>query len=210
MSERLVQLVADVEEDQAVALARQLLQEGVDPVSIVSDGRAAMAIVGRRYETGEYFLPELMLAGEILKTISAEVRPHLAQQDGLPRGARVLLGTVKGDIHDIGKDIVSFMLDVSGFEVIDLGVDVPRETFVEKVRELRPAVVGLSGLLTLAYTSMKQTVEAIEAAGLRGQVKIMIGGGTADQRVCDYVKADGFGRDAMSAVTLAKQWTGGK
>jgi trimethylamine corrinoid protein len=209
MSERLVQLVADLEEEPALVLVRQLLVQGADPAAILDDGRAAMAVVGQRFESGEYFIPELILAGEILGALSAEVKPHLVQGAGVTQGARVLLGTVKGDIHDIGKDIVSFMLDVSGFQVTDLGVDVPSGTFVEKIEELRPGVVALSGLLTLAYASMKQTIEAIEAAGLRGQVKIMVGGGTLDQRVCDYVKADGFGKDAMAAVTLAKRWTGG-
>ena len=116
----------------------------------------------------------------------------------------MVLGTVKGDIHDIGKDIVIFMLDVNGFQVTDLGVDVPIEKFVDQIKELQPPVVALSGFLTLAYTSMKETVEAIEAAGLRDKVKIMVGGGTIDQQVCDYVNADAFGKDAMAAVALAK------
>jgi trimethylamine corrinoid protein len=209
MSERLVQLIADMEEDQALGLVRHMLEEGTDPVAIVDAGRQAMAIVGQRFESGEYFIPELILAGEILKALSAEVKPRLAQDAAAPRRARVLLGTVKGDIHDIGKDIVSFMLDVNGFDVIDLGVDVPSEVFVAKIEELRPPVVALSGLLTLAYASMKQIVEAIDAAGLRDTVKVMVGGGATDQAACDYIKADGFGKDALAAVTLAKRWTGG-
>jgi trimethylamine corrinoid protein len=209
MSERLVQLVADMEEEQALALARQLLAQGADPVAILNDGRAAMTIVGQRHESGEYFIPELILAGEILKALTAEVKPYLVHDAGAVQGARVLLGTVRGDIHDLGKNIVSFVLDANGFQVIDLGVDVPTETFVEKIKELRPSVVALSGLLTLAYSSMKQTVEAIQAAGLRDTVKIMVGGGTLDQRVCDYITADAFGKDAMAAVALATQWTGG-
>jgi trimethylamine corrinoid protein len=209
MSERLVQLIADMEEDQALELFRQLLDQGTDPVALVDAGREAMAIVGQRFESGEYFIPELILAGEILKSMSTAVKPLLAQSPGATRGARVLLGTVKGDIHDIGKDIVSFMLDVNGFEVVDLGVDVPAEVFIAKIKELRPPVVALSGLLTLAYASMKQIVEAIDAAGLRDSVKIMVGGGTTDQAACEYIKADGFGKDALAAVTLAKRWTGG-
>jgi trimethylamine corrinoid protein len=209
MSERLVQLIVDMEEDQANALVRQLLEQGADPVGILEDCRAAMREVGRRFETGEVFIPELILAGEILKSISAEVKPHLGQEAGAKRGAKVLLGTVKGDIHDIGKDIVSFMLDVNGFQVIDLGVDVPIATFVEKIRELQPPIVALSGFLTLAYSSMKETVAAIEAAGLRDKVKIMVGGGTIDQQVCRYVGADAFGKDAVAAVLLAADWSGG-
>jgi trimethylamine corrinoid protein len=209
MSERLVQLIADMEEEQAHALVRQLLEQGADPVGILEDCRAAMRVVGQRFETGEVFIPELILAGEILKAISAEVKPHLGPEAAAKRGAKVLLGTVKGDIHDIGKDIVSFMLDVNGFEVIDLGVDVPIGTFVAKIRELQPPIVALSGFLTLAYTSMKETIAAIEAAGLRDKVKIMVGGGTVDQQVCRYVGADAFGKDAVAAVVLAAEWSGG-
>jgi len=209
MSDQLVQLIADMEEESALALVRRMLDQGVDPLAVLDDCRAAMSVVGQRFEAGEYFIPELILAGEMLKSISAEVKPRLQHAAGAKQGARVLLGTVKGDIHDIGKDIVNFMLDVNGFQVTDLGVDVPVATFVEKIEALQPPIVALSGFLTLSYTSMKETVDAIVAAGLRDKVKIMVGGGTIDQQVCDYVKADAFGKDAMAAVALAKQWTGG-
>lgn len=119
---------------------------------------------------------------------------------------KIVLGTVRGDIHDIGKDIVGFMLDVNGFEVHDLGVDVPEEKFIEAVKEVKPQVVALSGFLTLAYDSMKSTVEAITEAELRDQVKVMIGGGQITERVKDYVAADAFGLNAVEAVRLAKQW----
>ena len=168
-----------------------------------------MGIIGKRFEGGEYFIPELMLAGEMMKSISSEVKPHLKHNTDAKLGAKVLLGTVKGDIHDIGKDIVNFMLDVNGFQVKDLGVDVPIQTFVDEIKGYQPAIVALSGFLTLSYTSMKETVDAIIAAGLRDKIKIMVGGGTIDQQVCEYAKADAFGKDAMAAVELAKQWTGG-
>ena len=209
MSDKLVNAIADMEEEQALALVKELLARGVAPLSILDDCRAAMNIVGQRFEAGEYFIPELILAGEILKSVSAEVKPRIQLDAGAKQGAKVLLGTVKGDIHDIGKDIVNFMLDVNGFQVTDLGVDVPTGTFVEEIKRLQPPVVALSGFLTLAYTSMKETVDAITTAGLRHKVKIMIGGGTVDQQVCDYIKADAFGKDAMAAVELAKQWAGG-
>ncbi len=208
MSDKLVQAIADMEEEQALAMIQELLAQGTDPVTILDDCRAAMEVVGRRFEANEYFIPELILAGEILKSISAQVKPHLTQDPASKQGAKVVLGTVKGDIHDIGKDIVNFMLDVNGFQVTDLGVDVPPEQFVEQIKLLQPPVVALSGFLTLSYRSMKDTVEAIKAAGLRDHLKIMVGGGTIDQQICDYVKADAFGKDAMSAVSLAKQWTG--
>jgi len=207
MSDELINAIVEMEDEQAVALAKKLLAQGVEPISLLEDCRTAMSEVGRRFENGEYFISELILAGEILKSISAEVKPLLKQEHSTHKTGRVLIGTVKGDIHDIAKDIVIFMLDVNGFEVKDLGIDVPVEKFVEETRNWKPDVVALSGFLTLAYSSMRETVEAIEKAGLRDQVKIMVGGGTVDAQVCAYAKADGWGTDAMTAVSLAKQWT---
>ncbi len=169
-----------------------------------------MEIVGKRFEEGQYFIPELILAGEMLKSISAEVKPRLQGATAAKSGAGVVMGTVKGDIHDIGKDIVAFMLDVNGFDVYDLGIDVAPQAFVDKIVEVKPQLVALSGFLTLSYDAMKETVKAIQAAGLREQVKIMVGGGTVDQQVCAYAGADAFGADAMAAVSLAKRWTGAR
>lgn len=210
MSEKLINAIAEMDDEEAVRLSKEMLAQGADPMEILSDCRTAMEVVGKRFESGEYFISELILAGEILKSISAEVKPLLKQEGAANKAGKVLLGTVKGDIHDIAKDIVAFMLDVNGFDVKDLGIDVPVETFVEAVKSYQPDIVALSGFLTLAYTSMKDTVEAIEKAGLRDQVKIMVGGGTVDAQVCAYAKADGWGTDAMTAVALAKQWTGAK
>lgn len=207
MVDNLVAAIADMHEDDVLALTKELLDAGTPPTQILDDCRAAMEVVGQRFEKGEYFIPELILAGEIFKAISAEVRPRIKQEGQAKKGGQVVLGTVKGDIHDIGKDIVAFMLDVNGFEVHDLGIDVPPEAFVEKIREVKPQVVALSGFLTLSYDSMKETVAAIVAAGLRDKVKIMVGGGTVDDQVCRYAGADAFGADAMAAVSLAKQWT---
>ena len=209
MSEQLVNYIAEMQEEEALALAKQMLDAGTEPTAILDDCRAAMTIVGKRFEKGEYFIPELILAGEMLKSISAEVKPRMVGGHDVKKGAKVIVGTVKGDIHDIGKDIVVFMLDVNGFYVLDLGIDVPVETFVAKIKEFQPAVVALSGFLTLAYDSMKETVAAIEKAGLRQSVKIMIGGGTVDDQVRQYAGADAFGVDAMAAVALARQWTQG-
>ena len=210
MSKALIDAITDMREDDAQKLTREMLASGTDPLPILEACREAMTAVGQRFEAGEYFVPELILAGEILKSISAEVKPRLKQSAAAKQGAKVLLGTVKGDIHDIGKDIVNFMLDVNGFQVTDLGVDVPPEKFVEQIKQLQPAVVALSGFLTLSYSSMKETVDAIKAAGLRDRVKIMIGGGTVDEQIRAYAGADAYGKDAMAAVNLAKQWTGGK
>ncbi len=148
------------------------------------------------------------MAGEIMGDITAVVKPRLADQGPEQKLGKVLVGTVAGDIHDIGKDIVVFMLDVNGIDVLDLGVDVPPETFVEKIKEFQPAVVGMSGLLTVSFEGMKKTVDAIEEAGLRDSVKIMIGGAPVDDFVQAYAGADAWGKDAMTAVSLAKNWIG--
>lgn len=210
MSDQLVNAIADMEEEQALALTKEALEQRTDPILILDDCRTAMQIVGKRFEEGQYFIPELILAGEMLKTISAEVKPYMNQQAESGKHAKVLIGTVQGDIHDIGKDIVVFMFDVNGFEVKDLGVDVAVQTFVDEVKSFQPDILALSGFLTLAYASMKDTVDAISAAGLRDGVKIMIGGGAVDEQICTYARADAFGKDAMTAVALAKQWIGEK
>jgi len=137
------------------------------------------------------------------------LEPHLKKGEEAKRLGKVVIGTVAGDIHDIGKDLVVFMLDVNGFEVLDLGIDVPVQKFVDTIKETGSKVVGLSGFLTLAFQSMKDTVDAIKEAGLRDQVKIMIGGGQIDEQVKGFTGADAYGEDAMAAVRLAKGWIGG-
>ena len=207
MPNELVDAIAEMREGDALALTRQRLDSGTDPMLILDDCRASVEIVGKRFEKGEYFLPELMMTGEILKQISTLVKPRLAPASENKKRGKVIVGTVKGDIHDIGKDMVVFMLDANGFEVHDLGVDVPAQKFVDEIAAIQPDVVGLSGFLTVAFDAMKKTIAAIDAAGLRQRVKIMIGGGTVDEHVRGYVGADAYGRDAMSAVTLAQKWT---
>ena len=208
MSDELVDAIADMHDEEAIELARRLLDGGTPPEEVLEDCRKAMAIVGKLFEEEEYFIPELILAGETLRAISEIVKPRMAGGGETARNGRIVLGTVQGDIHDIGKDIVSFMLDVNGFEVFDLGVDVAPETFVAKVREVRPEIVALSGFLTLSFDAMKDTVEALEKADLRDGVKIMIGGGTVDNNVLEYAHADAYGDTAADAVNLAKEWTG--
>ncbi len=208
---QLVEWLADMNEDDGVALAkRMLLQQGADPMRVLDLCRTAMDIVGKRFAEGEYFLPELVLAGEMLETIGAVAKPLIKQHAGgePQRLARVLIGTVHGDLHDIGKNIVTFMLDINGFEVKDIGVDVPVATFLDEINDFKPQVVGLSGFLTLAFDSMKETIDAIAGAGLRDNMKIMIGGGQIDETVRAYTGADAFGRNAVDAVTLCKGWAG--
>lgn len=212
MEQDLVDALAELREDEALAIVRERLEAGADPLGIFDDAKRAMEIVGQRFSDQEYFIPELVYAGEILKEIAALVKPKMSAGTDMARLGTVIIGTVAGDIHDIGKDIVVFMLDVNGFNVVDLGVDVPVQKFVDTIQESGSTVVGLSGFLTLAFQSMKDTIEAIDKAGLRDRVKIMIGGGPIDEQVRSFTGADAYGKDAMAAVDLAKGWiaTGGE
>jgi 5-methyltetrahydrofolate--homocysteine methyltransferase len=206
-SKQLIQQIADMQEEDAVKLAREMLDSGYNPVKLLGHCREAMELVGKRYAEGEYFLPELMLAGEMLKTIGDMAKPLITQDtSGGKSAGTVVLGTVQGDLHDIGKNIVTFMLEINGFKVIDLGIDVPIANFIESIKEHKPQVVGLSGFLTLAFDAMKSTVEAIKEAGLRDNIRIMIGGGQVDETIRNYTGADAFGLNAMEAVSLCKQW----
>jgi len=210
MSENLVNMLADLKDKEVMELVQQRLDSGEDPLKILEDSRKGMEIVGQRFASSEYFLPELVFSGDLLKRITELVKPHLKQEVTPKKLGKVVIGTVAGDIHDIGLNIVDFMLDVNGFEVINLGVDVPAETFVNKVKETAAPIVGLSGFLTPAFDAMKETVAAIESAGIRDKVKIMIGGGQLDDGITKYTKADAYGKDAMVAVALAKGWIGAK
>jgi methanogenic corrinoid protein MtbC1 len=207
MTAELVNAIAEMMDEDAVRITQELIDGGTPPLEILDACKQGMAIVGRRFEDGEYFVPELILAGEMLRQISEIVKPLLADSADAPKLGTIVLGTVAGDIHDIGKDIVGFMLDVNGFEVHDLGVDVPVGRFVEAVRDLRPQVLALSGFLTLSFDAMRDTIAAIDAAGLRGSVKVMIGGGAVDEHIRAFAGADAFGSDAMAAVTIARTWT---
>jgi 5-methyltetrahydrofolate--homocysteine methyltransferase len=211
MSKKLVKAIADMKEQEAMNLARELLDRGENPQAILDAGSKAMTLIGERYDAGEYFLPELILAGDMMKQLGELVKPKLGggAAKAEPLG-KIVIGTVAGDIHDIGKDVVAFMLEVSNFEIHDLGVDVSESTFVDRIGEVKPDVVGMSGFLTLAFDQMKNTVEAIKKAGMRDQVKIMIGGSIMNEEAAEYTGADAYGADATTAVKLAKSWTGGK
>ena len=206
MSQKLIDAITEMREDDALKLTNQLLDEGTSAMEILNDCKAAMDVIGKRFENGESFIPELMLAGEMMSAITAIIKPRLEGEDSSEKLGKVVLGTVQGDIHDIAKDIVGFMLDLNGFEVTDLGVDVPPEKFVEATKETGASIVALSGFLTLAFDPMKDTVTALRDADL--DVKIMIGGGQIDESIRKYTSADAYGDDAMAAVTLAKEWMG--
>jgi methanogenic corrinoid protein MtbC1 len=205
MSQELIDAIIDMREDDAIKITDELLSSNTDPLSILEACRQAMGIIGKRFESGESFVPELILAGEMMNAISAKVKPRLAAETAQEKIGKVVFGTVEGDIHDIAKDIVVFMLDINGFEVTDLGVDVPPQKFVDAVKETGATIVGLSGFLTLAYDPMKFTVEALKEAGLN--VKVMVGGGQIDDQIKEYTGADAYGKDAMTAVALAKEWS---
>jgi 5-methyltetrahydrofolate--homocysteine methyltransferase len=208
---QLVDWLADMNEEDAVALSnKMLLEDKKDPMRVLDLCRAAMDIVGKRFEEGEYFLPELVLAGEMLDNIGSVAKPLIKQGEGgeAKKLGKVLIGTVHGDLHDIGKNIVSFMLDINGFDVKDIGIDVPVKTFIEEINAYQPDVVGLSGFLTLAFDSMKETITAFDQAGMRDKFKVMIGGGQIDETVRAYTGADAFGVNAVEAVNLCRNWTG--
>ncbi|MCS6777378.1 MAG: corrinoid protein [Chloroherpetonaceae bacterium] len=185
-------------------LVRQALQEGVDPQKLLDETLIpAMDEVGRRFETNEYFVPELLVAARAMKGALELIRPLLAVRGAEPAG-KVVIGTVRGDLHDIGKNLVAAMLEGGGFEVIDLGVDVPPEKFVAAVREQGAQIVAMSALLTTTMPGMKTVIEALEQNGVRPKVKVMVGGAPVTQRYADEIGADGFSDNASGAVRVAR------
>jgi len=205
MNQDLIDAITELREEDAVALVDRALNDGAAPSAILDDCRAAMDVIGKRFEAGEVFIPELIFAGDIMSQIAGLVKPRMqAGGQTQERLAKVVIGTVQGDIHDIAKDIVAFMLDINGFEVSDLGVDVAPERFVEVARETGAKIVGLSGFLTLAFDPMKETVAQLRA--LDPGIRVMIGGGQIDDGVRQFTGADAYGKDAMAAVELARSW----
>lgn len=204
----LMDALINMEKDRVQILTEALLEARADPMDLLMASRQAMVEVGSRFENGTYFIPELILAGRMLKDVAKRIKPLMqkAVDKGESRG-RVLIGTVEGDIHDIGKDIVSTLIEANGYEVMDLGVNVPITRFVEAAKDFKPGVVGLSGFLTLAYDSMKATIAAIRKE-VPGNIKFMLGGGQVDEQIRVYAEADGYGKDAVEAVNLCNQWIG--
>jgi 5-methyltetrahydrofolate--homocysteine methyltransferase len=186
-------------------ITQQALAAGVDPQALVQQQMIpAMDEVGRRYEANEYFVPELLISARAMKASLELIRPLLTASGAEPAG-RVVIGTVKGDLHDIGKNLVAAMLEGAGFEVIDLGVDVSPEKFITALNERHAGLVAMSALLTTTMNSMKTTVEALKAAGVRNKVKIMIGGAPVTQKYADEIGADGYSSNANAAVALARK-----
>jgi 5-methyltetrahydrofolate--homocysteine methyltransferase len=189
-------------------LVEQAVAEGVPPSEIISGYLIpAMTEVGARFERQEFYVPEMLIAARAMRTGLSVLRPLLVEGE-LETAGRVVMGTVKGDLHDIGKNLVSMMLEGGGFEVTDLGVDVPAERFVNAVREKRPHIVGMSALLTTTMPAMTSTMKALIDAGLRDSVKVMVGGAPVAQDYADKIGADGYAPDAASAVRKAKELLG--
>jgi len=199
--------IADLDEPKVLKLVEQFLASKPSQADLSQAIKACqdgMSVVGDRYETKEYFLPELIFGAEIVKEVMSRMLPQLNVAP--KRIGKVVLGTAQGDIHDIGKNIVRDMLEAAGFEVHDLGIDVPIQQFVGKIRETKPQIVGISALLTAATETMKGTVDAIKDAGLRGHVKVIIGGNLVDETVRTYVGADRFTKSAAEGVEICKKW----
>ena len=204
------QSVIDGDEERATELAQQALAQELDPLEAINDGFVpGISYVGEQFGLGEMFLPDLMLAAEAMKAAVAVLEPEM-QRRGMQRQmlGKVVLGTVKGDIHEIGKNLVATMLSASGFEVFDLGVDVPFAKFAEKAREVNADIVGVSALLTTTMVGQKTVIEALDDLGLRPKVKVMVGGAPVTKSWAEEIGADGFSEDAMGAVTLAKKLMG--
>jgi len=203
--EDLHQAIVDGDAKRAVAVTEAALAEQADPAELVGKYMIpAMDEVGRRFECEEYFVPELLLAARAMKGSLALLRPLLAERGAEPAG-RVVIGTVKGDLHDIGKNLVASLLEGGGFEVVDLGADVAPQKFVEAVQSSGARLVCLSALLTVTMGSMRNTIEALKAAGMGEQVKVLVGGAPVTQQYADEIGADGYGANASVAVALARQ-----
>jgi corrinoid protein of di/trimethylamine methyltransferase len=202
---RLYEAVVNGDAKATYALTQQALAEGVDPLVLVNQHMIpAMDEVGRRFEANEYFVPELLISARAMKAALELIRPLLIARGEQPVG-RVAIGTVKGDLHDIGKNLVASLLEGGGFEVIDLGVNVAPEKFIETVREKNANVVAMSALLTTTMPAMKTTIEALKQAGVREKVKVLIGGAPITQKYADEIGADGYSESAVGAVALAKK-----
>ncbi len=209
---KLAEAMAKLEKDSVIKIVSQELKSGKDPLEIIEELRKGMEIVGEEFEKLERFLMDLIWASEIFKDAASLIMPKIKEKmKDIPVKGKVVIGTVKGDIHDIGKNLVMALLECAGFEVLDLGVDIAPEVFVEKIKEHKPQIVGMSGLLTASIDVMQETIEAIEKAGLRKELKIVVGGGVVgDQWTKGKVKADATVTSAVEGVKLAEEYVEAK
>lgn len=204
---RLSEAIVALDKEAVLAAVQEEVDAERDPLELVDEARQGLEEVGEKFDRGEYFLMELMRAAQIFQSAAEIINPKIQEQYGsVSSRGKVLLGTVAGDIHDLGKNIVKVLLECRGMEVVDLGVDVPVETFVEKIKEVKPDVVGLSALLTASIPQMKETIEAMGAAGLREEVKVVVGGGIVGEVQISEVKADHATTDANEGIKVIDQW----
>ena len=207
--DKLAQAVIDGEPEEAEELAQQALDQGLDPLACINEGLTrGIDRVGELFAEGEYFLPDLIIGGEAMKMALAILEPALAADQEREVAGRVVLGTVEGDLHEIGKTLVGTMLTANGFQVTDIGIDQPASEFVTAVKEAGATLVGASALLTTTIPEQQKIIEALEEAGLRDQVKVMVGGAPVTQAWADKIGADGYAEDAIAAVAVAKKLVG--
>ena len=199
---QIIEAFVEFESDRVKRLVKEALDSGCDVNDLIENSlRKAMKIVGDKFERGEFFLPELVMAGDIFKDVMDELLlPVIEREKKESRVGRVVIGTVKGDLHDIGKNLVAIMLKVNGFEVIDLGVDVPPERFVEAVEKYKPDILGMSALLTTTMLEMRNVIDALKSAGLRDRVKVIVGGAAVDEEFAREIGADAYASNAVEAV----------
>ena len=207
--EKLVDAFLNMDESSARRIVKSMLDDGVDPLEILEVCRAGMLTIGERFERGEFFLSEMIMAAEIFKQVTELVKPHLGNSPHKAKGT-IVIGTVSGDVHDIGKNIFVSLLEVEGFRIVDLGVDISHERFVEAIREYRPELVGMSCLLSNSIEEMKLVVDAITEAGLRDKVKIIIGGGRLEDDAAEYIKPDAYTDNAAQGVKMCLQLLRGR
>ncbi len=194
--------------DRTAQLTTEALATGMSPKDIVSHGlQAGMGMVGEKFSSGEYFLPDMLMAARAMKA-ALEILQPLLEKSGVPTVGKVVIGTVEGDMHDIGKNVVTTFLRGNGFEVIDLGINVPDKGFIEKVREEKPDILGLSALLTTSMSFMGRVIKAVEGVGLRSSVKVIVGGAPVTQDFANSIGADGYARDGGEAAPLCRQLLG--
>jgi len=201
--------IVDLDREECLKLAQEALDAGINPLEVIENGlKKGIQIVGTKYDDGELFIVDLMMAASAMKAAVELLELHIsAELKQQARAGKIIIGTVEGDVHDIGKTIVSTLLAANGFEVIDLGTEVPSSRFVEKVKELKPDIVGMSALLTTTMPQMQEVIEALEKEDLRDSVKVMVGGAPVTQEFAEKIGADGYAKDAEKAVKWAKALT---
>lgn len=204
----LTDAMVEIDEDKVYGMVKKLLESGIPPKDIIVALRDAVQIIGEKFECKDYFLTELVMGGEMFTQAAELIKPYIKTGDRSKKIGTIVVGTVTGDVHDIGKNIFSTLCEAAGFDVYDLGVDVPVDKFMAKIKEVKPQVVGYSGLLTISMDGMKATTEAIKAAGLRDGLKIIIGGLPCDEDWMKAAGADAFTQSAFEGLNIVKKWVG--